>query len=107
KLGHVAEVIGLAGDSPIVAQAAVDLDRRGVKTLMVEGGAEILTQFLSAGLAGELRLALAPLFVGKEDAPRFVKPATFPHSPDRRMTLRGVRHVGDMAVMHYELERKK
>jgi 5-amino-6-(5-phosphoribosylamino)uracil reductase len=74
---------------------------------MVEGGAEILTQFLSAGLADELRLALAPLFVGREDAPRFVKPATFPHSPDRRMTLRGVRHVGDMAVMHYELERKK
>jgi 5-amino-6-(5-phosphoribosylamino)uracil reductase len=107
KLGHVAEVIGLAGDSPIVAQAAADLDRRGVKTLMVEGGAEILTQFLSAGLADELRLALAPLFVGREDAPRFVKPATFPHSPDRRMTLRGVRHVGDMAVMHYELERKK
>lgn len=106
RLGKTSEVVGLKGDS-LVAQAVADLERRGVKTLMVEGGAEILTQFLSAGLADELRLALAPLFVGNQDAPRFVKPATFPHSPDRRMTLRGVRHVGDMAVMHYELERKK
>ncbi|HTK84243.1 MAG TPA: RibD family protein [Patescibacteria group bacterium] len=107
KLGKVAEVVGLTNGEPLVAQLATDLERHGVKTLMVEGGAEILTQFLSAGLADELRLALAPLFVGKEDAPRFVKPASFPHSPDRRMILRGVRHVGDMAVMHYELERKK
>lgn len=107
RLGKIAEVVGLSGDTPFVAQTAADLERRGVRTLMVEGGAEILTQFLSAGLADELRLALAPLFVGKEDAPRFVKPSAFPHSPDRRMTLRGVRHVGDMAVMHYELERRK
>ncbi len=107
KLGKVAEIVSVTGTAPLVAQAVADLERRGVRTLMVEGGTEILTQFLSAGLADELRVAVAPLFVGTEDAPRFVKPAAFPHSPNRRMALRGVRHVGDMAVMHYELERRK
>ena len=49
-----------------------DLHARGVRRLMVEGGGEVHTQFLTEGLADELQLVIAPLFVGHQDATRFV-----------------------------------
>jgi riboflavin-specific deaminase-like protein len=36
----------------------------GVRSLMVEGGARVITSFLSAGLADSFVLTMAPLFVG-------------------------------------------
>ncbi len=39
---------------------------------MVEGGGEVHTQFLTEGLADELQLVVAPLFVGHPEATRFV-----------------------------------
>ncbi len=54
---------------------------------MVEGGTTIHTQFLTADLADEIHLAVAPFFVGDADAPRFVLPGSFPHGSSRRMHL--------------------
>ena len=58
-------------------------------------------QFLAAGLADEIQLAVAPFFIGDPGAPRFVNPAAFPDGPGRRMTLAGVQAVGDIAVLRY------
>jgi len=52
-----------------------DLGDRGIGRLMVEGGSTVHTQFLAAGLADEIQMAVAPLFVGDPGAPRFVKPS--------------------------------
>jgi riboflavin-specific deaminase-like protein len=82
-----------------------DLAERGVRRLMVEGGGTVLTQFLTAGLADELILAVAPLFVGDPAAPRAVGPGRFPHDAAHRMRLVGAGVVGDMAVLHYRLDR--
>jgi 5-amino-6-(5-phosphoribosylamino)uracil reductase len=68
---------------------------------MVEGGGTVHTQFLAAGLADEIQLAVAPFFVGDSGAPRFVNPAVFPDGPGRRMTLASVQAVGDVAVLRY------
>ena len=40
------------------------LSGRGIQSLMVEGGAQVITAFLNAGLVDELVLTLAPVFVG-------------------------------------------
>jgi riboflavin biosynthesis pyrimidine reductase len=91
---------------PEVSQGAADLDiswilsdlaRRGIARLLVEGGAHVLAQFLSAGLADEFLLAIAPVLVGDARAPRLLAGA----SPAGRMTLTGVTVAGDMAVLHY------
>ena len=42
--------------------------RPGVRRLMVEGGGTVLTQFLTADLADELHLVVAPFFVGDSRA---------------------------------------
>jgi riboflavin biosynthesis pyrimidine reductase len=74
-----------------------DLAARGVGRLMVEGGARVLGEFLSAGLADELLLAVAPIFVADAAAPRLLAGSP----PDGRMTLAGVTRAGDMAVLRY------
>jgi len=74
-----------------------DLTGRGVGRLMVEGGAKVLGQFLSAGLADEFLLAVAPVFVADAAAPRLLART----QPGGRMTLAGVTQTGDMAVLRY------
>ncbi len=82
-----------------------DLGSRGIGRLLVEGGAEILTWFLSADAVDELQVSIAPFFVGAADAVRVVTPARFPFSPQRRMPLRSVEQVGDMVVATYVLRK--
>src|SRR6516165_8346138 len=52
-----------AGDPLSVAFMLADLTERGVARLLVEGGARVLGDFLAAGQADELNLAVAPFFV--------------------------------------------
>lgn len=91
------------GDGGRVDLAAVlrDLAARGVRRLMVEGGGTILTQFLAAGLADELQLAVAPLFVGDPRAPRLIADGAAPWPADRRLVLTEVTQVGDVALLRY------
>ncbi len=103
SLGSVATVI-VAGDGTVSPpQVVADLFTRGVRRLLIEGGTSINTQFLSAGLVDEMRLAVAPFFVGEEGAPRLVDPARFPHNRNRRMTLEKVERLGELAVLWYRL----
>jgi 5-amino-6-(5-phosphoribosylamino)uracil reductase len=76
-----------------------DLAARGVGRLMVEGGASVLGQFLSAGLADEFLLAVAPVFVADAAAPRLLAG----RRPYGRMTLASLTQAGDMAVLRYLL----
>lgn len=100
QLAGLAEVVDI-GEHVDMAAILDDLGERGIRRLMVEGGGSVHTQFLSAGLADEIRCAVAPFFLGDPTAPRFVNPAVFANGPDQRMVLDRVEAVGDMAVLHY------
>ncbi|HRI98656.1 MAG TPA: dihydrofolate reductase family protein [Nocardioides sp.] len=80
-----------------------DLHARGIRRLMVEGGGEVHTQFLSEGLADELQLVIAPLFVGHPDATRFVGAGRFPFSGARRARLVSTTQIGDVVLLRYAL----
>lgn len=62
-----AEVICSATSLPLIL---ADLRQRGVETLLVEGGSNILAQFLEHAWFDELRLAIAPLTVLDPNAVR-------------------------------------
>ncbi|MEU7480764.1 dihydrofolate reductase family protein [Lentzea sp. NPDC042327] len=96
-VGHLAETKTF-GELPEILD---DLGERGVRKLMVEGGTSVHTAFLSAGLADEIRVAVAPMLIGQATAPRFVNPAEFPGGPARRFHLEDVEKVGDVAVLRY------
>ncbi|MFI9026923.1 RibD family protein [Streptomyces sp. NPDC053560] len=78
-----------------------DLGERGIERLMVEGGGQIHTAFLSQGLADEIHLAIAPLVVGDAEAPRFLNPATYPGGSTHRMHLAEARTIGDVVLLRY------
>jgi 5-amino-6-(5-phosphoribosylamino)uracil reductase len=92
-----------AGDPVELAAVLADLAARGVGRLMVEGGTGVHTGFLTAGLADELHLVVAPFFVGDARAPRFVGDGAYPWHVAHRATLAEVRQVGDVALLRYAL----
>jgi GTP cyclohydrolase II len=62
-----ARIIRLAADEHgrVALPALLDwLGEAGIKRLMVEGGAEIITSFLSQNLASRVALTIAPRFLG-------------------------------------------
>jgi 5-amino-6-(5-phosphoribosylamino)uracil reductase len=99
-VGQVSTVVD-AGRAVDVGFVLDDLASRGVKRLMVEGGGTIHTQFLSADLADEIQLVVAPFFVGDSTSPRFVRDATFPQNPANRMNLAEVQPIGDVVLLRY------
>jgi 5-amino-6-(5-phosphoribosylamino)uracil reductase len=93
-----------AGPDPSLAAVLHDLySERKVRTVLAEGGSRILRDLLALNLADELRVAIAPFFVGDAAAPRFALPARYPQSPASPMTLLSLRQVGNVAVHHYQL----
>jgi 5-amino-6-(5-phosphoribosylamino)uracil reductase len=90
------EVIG-AGDPLSIRAVLADLAHRGVRRLMVEGGGIVLGQFLAEGLADELDLVVAPVFVGDPAAPRLAGRA----GTGKRMHLAEARLIGDVVLLRY------
>jgi riboflavin-specific deaminase-like protein len=95
-----------AGDPLDPARALADLAGRGVDRLMVEGGGSVHAQFLTAGLADELHLVVAPFFVGDPRAPRFVRDGPFPWHPGRRARVLEARQIGDVVLVRYALSER-
>jgi 5-amino-6-(5-phosphoribosylamino)uracil reductase len=102
KFGGVATVVD-GGDQVDVRRLSEDLHARGVRRLLVEGGGSVHTQFLTADLADELHLVVAPFFVGDPRGRRFVGDGPFPWNPRHRATLAEVRRIGDVVLMRYAL----
>jgi 5-amino-6-(5-phosphoribosylamino)uracil reductase len=102
RLGDAATVAD-AGPEPRLDRILDDLAVRGVTRLLVEGGGSLHSEFLAAGLADELQLAVAPFLVGDPAAPRFAGPGEYPWNATHRAALAGVSRAGDMAVLRYAL----
>jgi 5-amino-6-(5-phosphoribosylamino)uracil reductase len=111
RIGGRAEVVDVggmggvegAGNRAALAAVLADLSRRGIRRLMVEGGADLSRQFLAGGLADELQLVIAPFFVGDPGAPRFAGPGRYPYGPSHPMALAEVRQVGAVVLLRYRL----
>jgi 5-amino-6-(5-phosphoribosylamino)uracil reductase len=101
-LSSVATVVD-AGRPVELRGVCEDLFARGVRRLMVEGGGEVHTQVLTEGLADELQLVVAPIFVGHPGATRFVGPGQFPFSGRRRARLVSTTQLDDVVLLRYAL----
>jgi diaminohydroxyphosphoribosylaminopyrimidine deaminase/5-amino-6-(5-phosphoribosylamino)uracil reductase len=69
-----AEVVFPAGgaDGWTLDRVLAELGRRGIVSLLVEGGSRVITSFLEAGLADKAVLTYAPRFLGGAAAPGLV-----------------------------------
>lgn len=105
RLVGVAEVVSVGGAHINLKYILSDLETRGVKKLLIEGGTGVGTTFLKEGLVDELQVSVAPFFVGDSKAPRFVGDGPFYHDGQHRMELVKLEKVGDMALITYKLHR--
>jgi 5-amino-6-(5-phosphoribosylamino)uracil reductase len=94
ELTEAATVISRAELTATIITA--QLRKMGVETLLVEGGSSVLSMFLREKCWDEFRLAVAPIFVGDERAPRLVLDGDYPP-----MTLVKTERLGQTAVMHF------
>jgi len=103
RLAGAAEVID-AGDPIDLRTVLADLSTRGMRRLLVEGGAAVLRQFLAGGLADELQLVIAPLLVGDPEAPSFAggDPGG---AGGLRLSLVEVRPIGEVVLLRYLIPR--
>jgi diaminohydroxyphosphoribosylaminopyrimidine deaminase/5-amino-6-(5-phosphoribosylamino)uracil reductase len=74
--GAAGQIPEFPGTSEIVALPAVepaavlaDLYERGVRSVLVEGGAEVLASFAASGLYDRVAVVCAPLLIGGRNAP--------------------------------------
>lgn len=92
------------GAPPTEPRAVVDdLERRGVATLLLECGGDLLAQFLSAGLVHELYVTVCPVLLGGRGAPSLVDGHGFGHANAPRLRLEHAVPVGDELYCKYRL----
>ena len=58
------DVVACGPQGVDLAEALNVLSRRGVQSLLVEGGSKVITSILAAGCADRLIVALAPTIIG-------------------------------------------
>jgi 5-amino-6-(5-phosphoribosylamino)uracil reductase len=104
-LGRVATVVDF-GEQVQMRRLVADLHRRGVRRLLVEGGATVLSQFLADDLVDELQLAVAPFLVGDSAARRFLDDGSYPWKPGHRARLVGTRTLDDVVLLRYALSER-
>ncbi len=74
----------------------VELRRMGVRTVMIEGGSKTLSMFLREKDWDEMRLAIAPILVADQRAPRLVADGHYPP-----MSLVKTEKLGQTSVLHF------
>ena len=98
------ELISVPGDAEghVSLQAALHaLYERGIRSLMVEGGAEVISAFLRAGLADVIVLTVAPILVGGYNA--IDRPCAENQSIFPRISPLQSEQVGDEMIVWGEL----
>lgn len=80
-----------------------ELEKREVATLLLEGGGDIISQFLAADLIDEMYVTLCPTLVGGVQAPSLVDGAGFDKNHLKNLELISHTPVGDEIFLHYRV----
>ena len=103
-----AEVQGYAGpgDSLPIPWILEALARRGVQSLLVEAGGDLLFQFLAADALDELNVTLCPLVIGG-NTPSLADGPGFLFAEVRRLQLLSAETEGDEIFLRYQVRRQR
>jgi 2,5-diamino-6-(ribosylamino)-4(3H)-pyrimidinone 5'-phosphate reductase len=99
-----AEVIR-SGQSQVGLKGVLEaLHERGVRTLLVEGGGEVIWSFFKEGLVDRYSVFVGSLIIGGRTAPTPVDGEGFGDDEAMRLRLKGYERLGDGVLLEYEVE---
>jgi riboflavin-specific deaminase-like protein len=101
RLGPVAELVELGAFTVAMPDLLGWLERRGVRTLLCEGGGELCSQLFAARAVDEIYLTLTARVLGGAHAPTMVDGAGFGPDEIPDGTLTAVERVGDELYLRY------
>lgn len=96
-----AEVVHPPTGDPTPAWMVAQLEQRGVQSLLIEAGGDLIYQFLAADLIDELYVTLCPAILGKRGAPAIADGLVPLGAPFKRLSLAEVRVVGHEVFLKY------
>lgn len=106
RLGRLPVEVAVAGRSRVsIRQLLKILARKGIGTVLVEGGGTVNWSFVKDGLFDELYLTVSPYLVGGTGAPPLVAGDGFKTvGGSCRLALVSSRRLKDHIVLHYKRE---
>jgi 2,5-diamino-6-(ribosylamino)-4(3H)-pyrimidinone 5'-phosphate reductase len=94
----------VAGEGRVSFPEAFErLRARGIDSVMVEGGGEVIFSLFEDGLVDELRLYVGSILVGGRDAPTLADGEGFVDDFPR-LSLRGVERLDDGVLLSYDVD---
>ncbi|HVV48051.1 MAG TPA: dihydrofolate reductase family protein [Polyangia bacterium] len=102
RLSPVAELVELAPDRVDTADLLAWLARRGVRTLLCEGGGALCAELFAARAVDALYLTLVPRILGGARAPTLAGGPGFPPDQIPAPRLASLERVGDELYLRYE-----
>ena len=104
KLRTVCEIIECGKEMVDLARLMERLYDRGIKRLMVEGGARLNWSLIELGLVDEIYVYIGGMIIGGEKAPSLVDGSGF-HSSFPRLGLQSVQRLDEGILLQWRFER--
>ncbi len=97
----VAEVIRIPSRTGLAKRIIRELSKRGVKRLLVEGGGQLMWDFIEPNTIDELYVTLTPRIIGGAGAPSLVDGKGFEPPGVVNLKLKSLRRIGDELYLVY------
>lgn len=104
KFSHCCEIVTLktpTPKTPIAQQIVCHLEKRGIQRLLVEGGGEVMWDFVSSRLIDQFHITLTPKLLGGKMAPTLVDGEGFLPKDILNLKLVQCRIVGNEIYLVY------
>ena len=101
-LAAVAELVQLGEEEVAIPSLLVWLNKRGVRTLLCEGGGHLVAQLFAARAVDELYLTIVPRILGGDNAPTLAGGPGFASDEIPDPKLASVEHIGDELFLRYD-----
>lgn len=85
----------------LATQVVTELTQRGLNRILVEGGGQVMWEFLKPNLIDELHMTLTPRILGGRDAPTLVEGMGFASKEVLNFRLIRARRLGDELYLTY------
>lgn len=105
RLPPHAEILRVGRDRVDPERLLVELRRRGVEQLLLEGGGELNWQFVERDLVDELNVTVAPALLGGRAAPTLLEGEGLAMADQRRLQLVDLHREGHEIFLRYRVLR--